>query len=259
MTIDSTALLDPTAQIGANVKIGAYSIIKKGVSIGERTVIGSHVVIEEGTRIGSDCKFFSFCSIGAIPQDLKFNGEESSLIIGDRNTFREFITVNRATGLGGGVTKIGDDNFFMAYIHIAHDCKLGNHIIMANAATLGGHITIDDHAIIGGLVGIHQFVRIGTHSIVGGCSAVSQDVPPYTSAVGNRAKLRGLNLTGLKRNDFKPETIADLKSAYKILFRQHNKLQDSIEMIEKKYSGPEIDNLIKFINTADKNRGICRG
>ncbi|HEY4485960.1 MAG TPA: acyl-ACP--UDP-N-acetylglucosamine O-acyltransferase, partial [Nitrospiria bacterium] len=215
--IHSTAVVHPGAHLAEGVTVGPYSIIGENVKIGRGTRVASHAVIEGWTEIGEGCRIFQFASIGADPQDLKFRGEKSALIIGRNNTIREFVTIHRGTGPGGGVTRIGDDNLLMAYVHVAHDCGVGNHVVLANAATLAGHITVQDHAIVGGLSGLHQFVRIGRHAIIGGCSAVPQDIPPFVSAVGNRAKLYGLNTVGLKRGGFGEERIAAIKSAYKII------------------------------------------
>lgn len=255
--IHSTAVIDKSAEIASGVEIGPYAVIGKGVIIGEGTKIGAHAVIEGPARIGRECRIFPFASIGSIPQDLKFRGEHTELIIGDRNTFREFVTVNRATAGGGGKTVIGSDGLFMAYSHIAHDCHIGDFVIMANAATLAGHITIEDHAIIGGLVAVHQFVRIGAYAMVAGFSGVSQDIPPYILASGNRTRLYGLNIVGLRRHGFNPETIAKLKMAYRILFRSGLPMSKAVEKVKKEIQGcVEVDHLISFIEGS--KRGICR-
>lgn len=255
--IDPTAIIHQNSEIGEEVSIGPFSIIGEGVRIGKGSVIGSHVVIEGNTNIGEKCQFFHFSSIGTIPQDLKFKGENSGLIIGSNNVFREFATVNRGTSHGSGNTIIGDNNFFMAYVHIAHDCLIGNNVIMANAATLAGHISIGDFAIIGGLVGIHQFTKIGKYSIIGGCSAVAQDVPPFMSAAGNRAKLYGLNNTGLTRHGFSSERINNLKKGYKLLFRSNLTMQEAIKKMRTEIpQSDDIESLIKFIEESE--RGICR-
>ncbi|HUT83540.1 MAG TPA: acyl-ACP--UDP-N-acetylglucosamine O-acyltransferase, partial [Thermodesulfobacteriota bacterium] len=196
--IHPTAIVSPKAELDPDVEVGPYSVIGDKVTIGKHTWIGPHVVIEGPTEIGQNCKIFQFASIGEIPQDLKFKGEESRLVIGSGNVIREFVTINRGTALGGGKTVLGNDNFLMVYSHVAHDCKIGNQVIIANAAQLAGRIEIEDCAVIGGIVGVHQFVRIGRYSIIGGCSAVSMDVPPYTMAAGNHAVLHGLNTVGLK-------------------------------------------------------------
>jgi UDP-N-acetylglucosamine acyltransferase len=252
-----TALIHPGARLASDVTVGPYSVIGEHVTIGAGTQVGAHCVIEGWTDIGEGCVFSHFVSAGTPPQDLKFAGEESRLVIGARNTFREFVTLNRATHHGGGVTRIGDDNFLMAYVHVAHDCTLGNHVIMANAATLAGHIEIGDHAVLGGLTGVHQFVRIGAYAMIGGCSAVAQDVPPFVSAVGNRAKLYGLNLVGLKRQGFSEERIGALKKAYRLLFGAHLALKEALKQVRHDLSGnPDVETLVAFIEMSE--RGISR-
>lgn len=257
MSIHPTAIVHPDAELASDVSIGPYSIIESDVEIGPGTEIGPHVVIKQYTTIGSGCKIYQFASIGEIPQDLKFKGEKSVLVIGDNNRIREFVTLNRGTEGGGGVTRIGNDNLFMAYAHVAHDCIIGNHAILANAATLGGHITVGDYASIGGLVAIHQFVRVGEHAFIGGKSAVPLDIPPFTLASGDRATLHGLNTTGLSRRGFPKETIQALKKAYRILFRSGLKLTEAVDKVKKELDGvPEIDRLLDFLNTSE--RGITR-
>ncbi|MEK6192982.1 MAG: acyl-ACP--UDP-N-acetylglucosamine O-acyltransferase, partial [Deltaproteobacteria bacterium] len=187
--IHETAIVHPKAEVGENVEIGAYSIVRENVTIGSRTKIGPHVVIDPYVDIGSDCRIFQFAAIGAEPQDLKFSGEKTFVKIGSGNVIREFVTIHRGTADGSGVTEIGEDNLIMAYSHIAHDCKLGRRIVLSNNATLGGHITIGDYSVIGGLVAIHQFVRVGNFAFIGGKSAVVKDIPPYMIAAGDRAKL----------------------------------------------------------------------
>ena len=257
MKIHPTAIIASDAQLAEGVEVGPYSIIGADVKIGENTIIGPHTVIDNYTHIGEGCHIFQFCSIGAPPQDLKFGGEKTRVIIGNFNTIREFVTINRATSADIGVTIIGDHNLLMAYCHVAHNCKLGNRIVMANAATLAGHIHIEDYAIISGLTGIHQFCRLGAHCMIGGVSAVVKDVPPYSIAQGNHAKLFGLNLIGLKRRDFSEKTINAIKNAYRIIFRSDllleaalKKAQDEVEDI------PEVNHLIKFIK--ESTRGVCR-
>ena len=217
--IHQTAIIDSQAELESGVEVGPYSIIGPQVKIGRNTKIGPHVVIDGWTHIGEGCTIFQFASIGALPQDLKYKGEESWVIMGNNNTIREFVTINRGTSWSQGKTTIGNNNFFMAYSHVAHDCNIGNHVILANAATLAGHIAIEDYAIVGGLVGVHQFVRLGCHSIIGGGSGVNKDVPPYMMANGQRAKLYGLNTTGLQRHHFSEEALTNLKNAYRIIFR----------------------------------------
>ena len=255
--IHPTAIIHPEAQIGTDVEIGPYSIIGERVSIGEGTRIGPHVVVEGPTTIGKNNTFFQFCSIGAIPQDLKFNMEETELIIGDNNTFREFITINRGTAGGGGRTEIGNYCLLMAYTHVAHDCLVGNHVIMANNATLAGHIRIDDNAIVGGISGIHQFVHIGSYAMVGGLSGVSKDVPPFCLVVGQRATLHGLNLTGLKRHGFSDEILTELKTAYKVLFRSNLRAEEALEKIKaENLASPEVQMFVDFIKNSE--RGVTR-
>lgn len=255
--IHPTAIIHKGATIGKDVSIGSYSVIGDGVRVGDRTKIGPHVVIHGPTEIGEDCTFSEFSAIGGLPQDLKYKGERTKIRIGNRNTFREFVTIHRASSYGTGETVIGNDNYLMAYVHIAHDCILGNNIIMANGATLGGHIEIEDYAIVGGLSAIHQFTRVGAYAMVGGCSAVVQDVPPYTMAVGNRAKLYGLNLIGLKRHDFSEAIIKDLKKAYRIIFQSKLTLKEAIKKVKEEIrSSKEVEYLLEFIEKS--KRGICR-
>jgi UDP-N-acetylglucosamine acyltransferase len=202
MMIHPTAIISPDATLAEGAEIGPYTVIGPDCTIGKNTSIGPHVVIEAHTDIGEACRISQFASLGGAPQDLKFKGEKTRVIIGNHNTIREYVTINRATSADIGVTIIGDHNLLMAYCHVAHNCKLGNHIIMANAANLAGHIHVEDFAIIGGLTGVHQFTRIGAHSIIGGASAVTKDIPPFVMASGNFAKLYGLNMIGLKRRGF---------------------------------------------------------
>jgi len=252
-----TAIIHPGARLADDVAVGPYTVIGEHVRIGAGTTIGAHVVIEGWTEIGEACAFLHFVSAGTPPQDLKFGGEETRLIIGHHNTFREFVTLNRGTHHGGGVTRIGDHNFFMAYVHVAHDCRIGHHVIMANAATLAGHIEIGDHAVLGGLTGVHQFVRIGAYAMIGGCSAVAQDVPPFVSAVGNRAKLYGLNLVGLKRNGFSDERLAALKRAYRLLFQSHLPIKEGVKRTREELPGQaDVDELVRFVELSE--RGISR-
>lgn len=257
MSVHPTAIISPGAIVGENVKIGPYSVIGPNVQIGEGTVVGPHVVIEGFTEIGDNCHIFQFVSIGAAPQDLKFGGEKSKVIIGKNNTIREFVTIHSSTSADIGMTYIGDNNLLMAYCHVAHNCKLENNIVMANAANLAGHIHVEDFAIIGGLSGIHQFTRIGCHSIIGGASAVVYDIPPYVTVSGNRAKPYGLNLVGLKRRGFKKETIAALKRAYKIIYRSSLLLSVALERVKVEVDDlPEVRHFVEFIENT--KRGICR-
>jgi len=257
MNIHPTAIISPDARLREGIEVGPYAVIGPDVSIGASTIIGPHVVIEGHTDIGERCRISQFSSIGGIPQDLKFRGEETRVIIGNNNTIREYVTINRATAADIGMTAIGDNNLIMAYCHVAHNCKLGSNIIMSNAANLAGHIHIEDYAIIGGLTGIHQFTRIGAHCIIGGASAVVKDVPPYVMASGNHAKLYGLNLIGLKRRGFTEETVNALKKAYRIVFRSSLLLSVAVEKVRSEVEDlPEVRHFIEFIRTSE--RGVCR-
>jgi UDP-N-acetylglucosamine acyltransferase len=230
--IHPTAIIDPTAELAADVSVGPYSIIGAKVVVGEGTVIGPHAVILGPTRIGRDNRIFQFASIGDIPQDKKYSGEDSRLEIGDRNVFRECSTVNRGTVTGSLVTRIGDDNLFMAYTHVAHDCVVGSHCIMANYATLAGHVELDDWAILGGYAGVHQFCKIGAHAFLANNAAATRDVPPYVMAAGAPAEPKGINAEGLKRRGFDAEAIARIKNAYKVLYRSGLKLTDATEQLQ---------------------------
>lgn len=256
--IHPTAIVDPKAEIGEGAEIGPYSIVEKDVVIGEGTKIGPHVVIREGTRIGKRCQIFQFVSIGEAPQALAYRGEKTSLLIGDQNVFRECVTLHRGTVQGGGKTVIGNNNFFMAYSHVAHDSTIGNHVIMANGASLGGHILIEDHAIIGGLVAIHQFCRVGTHAFIGGVSGVLLDIPPYTLAQGAPSRLYGLNIVGIKRHRFSQETVRALKKAYRIIFRSALTLEKAVKTVEEDEIAKisEVQHLLHFIQNS--TRGINR-
>jgi UDP-N-acetylglucosamine acyltransferase len=257
MKIHPTAIISPDAKIAENVEIGPYTIIGPDVTIGKGTVIGPHVVIEEQTDIGERCNISQFAALGGKPQDLKFRGERTRVVIGNNNTIREFATIHRSTAADIGVTILGDNNLIMAYCHIAHNCKLGNNIVMSSGSALAGHIHIDDYAIIGGMTGIHQFTRIGRHSIIGGASALAKDLPPYMMAAGNHAHLYGLNLVGLKRRGFSEETIKELKKAYKILFRSSLLLKTAVEKVRSEVQDiPEVKTLLEFVEKSE--RGICR-
>jgi UDP-N-acetylglucosamine acyltransferase len=256
--IHPTSIVDSKAEMGEGVEIGPYSVIEKDVIIGEGTKIGPHVVIREGTRIGKRCQISQFASIGEAPQAFAYRGEKTSLLIGDQNIFREFVTIHRGTVPGGGKTIIGNNNYFMAYAHVAHDCQIGNQVVMANGATLAGHILIEDHAIIGGLSAVHQFCQIGTHAFLSGLTGVSLDIPPYMLASGSRAKLFGLNLVGLKRHHFSVETLRALKKSYRTIFRSGLTLEKAIKQLgEDNVSRvPEVQHLLQFIQNS--KRGICR-
>lgn len=255
--IHSTAIVSKEAILEENVFVGPYCVINGKVKLGAGTKLLSHVVIEGNAEIGPNCRIYPFTTIGLPPQDLKYKGEDTGVRIGSNNIIRENVTIHRASIGGDGWTEIGDNNFLMAYVHIAHDCKIGSNIIMANAATLAGHVKVFDYAVIGGLVAIHQFTRIGAYAMVGGFSGVGQDIPPYMMAAGARAELHGLNTVGLKRHGFSDETISELKKAYKILFREKLTLSDAIKkVLETLPYTDEIKTLIEFIK--ENKRGICR-
>jgi UDP-N-acetylglucosamine acyltransferase len=256
--IHPTAIVDPGAEIDSNVQIGPYAVIASDVSIHSGTVIGAHVTIDQYTNIGPDCKIFQHAALGGIPQDLKFRGEKTSVTIGRGTTIREFVTIHRGTESGGGVTEVGEDNFFMAYTHIAHDCFTGRNVIFANAASLGGHISVADYATLGAFVAVHQFVNIGEYAFVGGMTGVTKDIPPYVLASGSpRAILRGLNSVGLKRHDFTTETLLALKKTYRILFRLGLTLNEAIQRVSAEVDQiPEVVNFIEFIKSSE--RGITR-
>jgi len=257
MNIHPTAIVHPGAKIAQGVEIGPYSVIGEHVSVGKDTRIASHVLVEGWTTIGERNHIFPFSCIGTAPQDIGYKNEETKLIIGNDNVIRESATIHRATTKEDRVTEIGNNNFLMAYSHVAHDCKFGNHIIMANSVGLGGHITVGDYAILGGIVAVHQFVRIGAYAIIGGQSAVSQDIPPYVSAAGNRAKLYGLNLIGLKRRGFSEEAISNLKKAYRIIFRSGLILEEALNKVKNELSeSPEAIHLMEFMKNS--KRGITR-
>lgn len=256
--IDSRAIVSPEAEIHESAEVAPFAIIGPNVKIGRGTKIGASCVVEGCTTIGEDCQIFPFASVGTIPQDLKYHGEQTTLEIGDRTVVREYANLNIGTEGGGGATKIGSDCLIMVYSHVAHDCIIGDHVILANAVTLAGHVTVDDWAIIGGLTGIHQFARIGEHSFIGGASAVSLDVPPYMSAAGNRAKLFGLNLTGLKRRDFSADALRGLRRAYKMIFQSNATMKQALDDVRNspEFAFPEVKKLVDFI--AGSERGVVR-
>ena len=255
--IHDTALIDPKADLDSDVEVGPYSIIGPQVKIGKGTKIRSHVVVEGRTKIGEGNVIFSFATVGTVPQDMKYKGEASELIIGNYNTIREYASLNPGTQGGGMVTQVGDYNLLMMYCHIAHDCTLGNRNIIANGATLGGHVVVEDFVIAGGLVGIHQFVRIGSGAILGAGSMVSKDVPPFCNATGDRARLRGLNVEGMKRRGFDKGKIVTLKKAYRMIFQAKLKTKDALEKVRREFpASDEVQRLVAFI--AGSKRGTCR-
>ncbi|HVT31150.1 MAG TPA: acyl-ACP--UDP-N-acetylglucosamine O-acyltransferase [Rhodanobacteraceae bacterium] len=251
--IHPSAIVDPGARIGSGVTIGAYTIIGAGVEIGEGTTIGPHVVIEGTTRIGRDNRIFQFASIGAIPQDKKFGGEASELVIGDRNLIREFVTLNRGTAEGGGATRIGSDNWIMAYVHVAHDCVIGDHTIFSNNATLAGHVAIGDHAILSGFAGVHQFCRIGAHAFIGMGCLVNGDVPPFVMVASDYGRPRGINSEGLKRRGFDADRIAAIKRAYRTLYLGNRPLADArAELAAMAADSKDVAVMLEFIDSSER-------
>jgi UDP-N-acetylglucosamine acyltransferase len=255
--IDPRAVIDPEAELAADVSVGPFAVIGANVTVGARTRIGAHAVINGPTRIGEDNNIFQFVSLGEAPQDKKYGGEPTWLEIGNRNTIREFVTVNRGTVQDAGVTRIGDDNWIMAYVHIAHDCQLGNHTILANNASLAGHVKIEDYAILGGFTLIHQFCSIGAHALTAFGSGISMDVPPYVTVGGSPAHAHGLNMEGLRRRGFSEPARRSLKQAYKILYRENLSLQDAITRLRTLAAEcPEVELLVRFLER--QTRGIVR-
>ena len=256
--IHSTAIVDPAANIASSVIVGPYSIIGPNVKIDENTELKSNVIISGHTSIGKSCVVYPFSVLGNPPQDLKFGGEKSDLVIGNFNVIREHVTMNPGTKGGGLVTKVGNNCLIMVGAHIAHDCIIGNNVILANNASLAGHVSVNDFAILGGLSGVHQFCRIGSHAMVGGLSAVESDVIPYGSVVGNRAYLSGLNIIGLKRRGFSREVIHDLRKAYRLLFAPEGTIQERLKDVSEEFKDNEpIMDIVKFIE-GSANRAICQ-
>lgn len=256
--IHHTAVVDPAAIIGRDVAIGPYSVVGPGVRLGDGVVLKSHVVVDGATSIGSGTQIFPFASIGTQPQDLKYRGEASRLEIGSNNVIREHVTMNPGTEGGGLLTRVGDNGLFMIGVHIAHDCDVGNGVIMANNATLAGHVTVGDHAVIGGLAAVHQFVRIGAHAMIGGLSGVEQDVIPFGSVVGERAALSGLNIVGMKRRGFDRDAIHGLRAAFRELFAEEGNLSERIQGIAKTYpDNAAVKQIIDFM-TANSARGFTQ-
>ena len=256
--IHPTAIVDPSAQIGENVVIGPFSCVGGEVVIGDSVELKSHVVLDGRTTIGRDCAIFPFASIGHRPQDLKYSGEDSILNIGERNIIREYVTMNPGTQGGGMETRVGDDNLFMVGAHVAHDCIVGNHVIMANNATLAGHVIVGDFVIIGGLAAVHQFCRIGRHAMIGGMSGVENDIIPYASVMGGRASLSGLNLVGLKRRGFSKDEIGSLRVAYRQLFAEEGLLSERIEDVAQQF--PDLEAVMEIVEfmRADSSRGLTQ-
>ncbi len=255
--IHPSAIIHPRAKLGADVSVGAYSVVGEHVEIGDATRIGPHVVIEGHTRIGRDNRIFQFCSLGAVPQDKKYAGEPTQLHIGDRNTIREYCSINCGTVQDAGATRIGDDNWIMAYVHIAHDCQIGDKTQFANNATLAGHVHVGNYAILGGFTGVHQFVHIGAHSFTAIATVLVHDLPPYVMAAGDTAKAYGINTEGLRRRGFSSEALAGIKRAYKTLYKSSLTLdQARAALAEQAKTCPEIGVLAEFLQSS--TRGIVR-
>jgi UDP-N-acetylglucosamine acyltransferase len=252
--IDPRAVVSPEAKLAPDVEVGPFTVIGPGVTVGAGTWIGPHAVINGPTSIGRDCKVFQFASIGDAPQDKKYKGEPTRLEVGDRNVFREFCTVNRGTATGHGVTRIGDDNLFMAYAHVAHDCVVGSKCVMANYSVLAGHVEIGDWVILAGYAGIHQFCKVGAHAFLGNNCAVTRDVPPYLLVSGVPAEPRGINSEGLKRRDFSAEQIANIKNAYRVLYRSGLKLAEATERLaELAQTQPEVQPFVEFLGKVTRS------
>lgn len=255
--IDPRAVVDPGARIGEGVHIGPYCVVGPDVTIGDGCRLESHVVVDRLTELGPGNLVSPMAAIGGPPQDLKFQGEATRLVVGARNRIREFVTLNRGTKGGGGLTRIGDDNLFMAYSHVGHDSVIGSRTIFANAATLAGHVEVGDDATIGAYSGVHQFCRVARHAFIGGYSVVTQDALPWVMTVGNRAKAYGLNLVGLKRGGYSRETIAALKSCYQTLFRSKLKLDEAAQQVEQNLGHvEEVRYFLDFVRSS--KRGVCR-
>ena len=255
--VHPTAVVHPGARLHETVEVGPYSVIGEKVTIGAGTRVAPHVVIEGRTTIGERNRIFQFASVGGAPQDLKYAGEDTQLIIGDGNTLRESVTMNIGTVGGGGVTRVGNNNLFMAYSHVAHDCAVGNGCIIANGVALAGHVQLEDSVILGGLSAVHQFTRLGKHAFIAGGSMVVMDVPPYCTAQGDRAELAGLNVVGLQRHGFSEEQIGRIKEAYKILFRSKLQLAEAMDRLKAEMGGQsEIDYLVDFVGQS--KRGLTR-
>ncbi len=255
--IHSTAVVSPEAEIGDDVTVGPYCRIGPRVKIGKRCRFESHIVVEGPTQIGDDNHFYPFGTIGLQPQDLKFKGEETFLTVGNHNVFREYVNVHRGTKGGGGHTRIGNHNYLMAYAHVGHDSVLGNHIILANAATLAGHVIIEDHATVGAFSGVHQFCRVGTHGYVGGYSVVTKDVLPYSKTVSERdTHAYGPNILGLERKGFSSDQIRNIKAAFRLLLQSKLNTTQAVEAIKAKLKSPEVQVIVDFIETTD--RGVIK-
>lgn len=257
--IDERAIVKKGAELGENVEVGPFAIIESKVRIGDGTYVGPGVIIKNRTTIGKNNRFFAYSSIGEIPQDLKYHGEDTELIIGDNNTFREFVTINIGTAGGGGVTKIGNNNLFMAYTHVAHDCIVGNNNVFSNLASLAGHVVVGNNIGVGGMSGIHQFVHIGDYAYIGGGSMITQDVVPFVIVAGNRAKVNGINSIGLRRKGFDEEAISIIKKIYKIFFNSGLTVKEAIQRIREELPWrEEVKIFVEFVEKNSSDRGFCR-
>ena len=250
--VDPTARVAPQAVLGPGVRVGPYAVIGPQVRLGKGTVVEAHAVIDGDTVAGEANHFYPFCSVGLAPQDLKYKGEPTRLEIGNGNTVREFVTIHRGTAGGGGLTRIGDHNLFMAYAHVAHDCQVGSHTIFANGATLAGHVEVGDYATIGAYSGVHQFCRVGPHAFMGGYTVATKDVLPFSKTVGNRACIYGVNTLGLQRRGFSAESIAAIRQAFRVLVQSRLNTTGALERLEQEGPGPEVRTLVEFIRTAQR-------
>lgn len=255
--IHPTAQVDPRAELADDVQIGAYSVVGPGVCLGAGVRLESHVVVTGRTTLGDNCRVFPFACLGHQPQDLKYRGEETELVIGRNSQIREHVTMHPGTANGGGVTRIGSDGLFMAAIHVAHDCQIGDGVIMANNATLGGHVQLEDHAFLGGLCAVHQFVRIGRGAMIGGLAGVENDVIPYGMVLGNRAYLNGLNIVGMRRRGFDKDEIQRLRTAYRLLFAPEGTFAERLDEVATEFADhPRVMEIVAFVRSAN-NRAIC--
>ncbi|MBF0622044.1 MAG: acyl-ACP--UDP-N-acetylglucosamine O-acyltransferase [Magnetococcales bacterium] len=255
--IHPSAVIDPKARVGKDVQIGPFCVVGPDVVLDDRVQLGSHVVIEGHTEIGSETKVSSFVAIGQPPQDVNYAGQPTRVVLGKHNDIREFVTIHRGTEKGGGLTQMGDGCMLMAYCHIAHDCRIGDHVVMANAATLAGHVEIQDHAVIGGLTAIHQFARVGRNSFIGGASAVSMDVVPFASAAGNRSRVTGVNVVGMRRSGYSEDDVRLIRAAHRVIFRSNLRLEEAISQLERDHPvNPNVQCIVEFLQNSQ--RGICR-
>jgi UDP-N-acetylglucosamine acyltransferase len=252
--VDSRAVVSPTARLGNRVRVGAFAVVGDGVELGDECILEPHASVRGLARIGRKNVFDSFCSVGGDPQDLKFSGEHTELVVGDGNRFREFSTVSRGTTQGGGVTRIGDDNLFMAYSHVAHDCVVGSHTVFANGATLAGHVAVDDYANVGAFSPVHQFCRVGRYAYIGACTVITQDVPPFSRVVTEReTHCYGVNTVGLERRGFDRQRLDTIESAFRLLLRSKLNTSQALEQIRAQLNGsPDVRELVEFIESAQR-------